>query len=109
MQHMKRMTRRCASPSQRQKLNDSERLAAGTSLLWSAAHGVGGAREANLFDRRHRRANHPGEGCDLFFEGQSLGCEVPMLQGVSVALGSPAAGTVHPADAMTPHRRRPAL
>jgi hypothetical protein len=31
-----------------------------------------------------------------------------MLQGVPVAFGSPTASAVHPADAMTSHRRRPA-
>jgi hypothetical protein len=41
-----------------------------------------------LFDRHQRRAGHPGEGVNLLFDGPRLGCEVAMLQGVLVALGS---------------------
>jgi hypothetical protein len=62
-----------------------------------------------LLDRPHRLAGHPSEGADLSFPGEPLACEVPMLQGVLVSLGSPATGPMHPADAMPPHRRRSAL
>jgi hypothetical protein len=40
-------------------------------------------------DPRHRLASHPGEGADLSFQGEPLGCEVPMLQSVLVPLGAP--------------------
>ena len=64
---------------------------------------------ACLFDRPHRLAGHPSEGADLSLQGEHLGREVPMLQGVPVALGSPASGPVHPADARPPNRWRSAL
>jgi hypothetical protein len=62
-----------------------------------------------LFDRRHRLAGHPSEGADLSFQGERLGRVAPVLQGVPVALGSPASGPVHPADLRPPNRRRAAL
>jgi hypothetical protein len=58
-----------------------------------------------LLDRRECLAGHPGEGVNLLFDGQRLGREVAMLEGVPVALGSPASGPVHPADARPPNCR----
>ena len=67
-----------------------------------------------LGSRPSRRA--VDELAGLFHQGgdhaprlDPLGGEAAMLQGVLVALGSPAGGPVHPADAMTPNRRRLAL
>ena len=57
-----------------------------------------------LLDRPHRLAGHPSKGADLSLQGERLGGEVPMLQGVPVALGSSATGAVHPTDATTPER-----
>ena len=62
-----------------------------------------------LLDRGHRLAGHPREGLNFSFQGERLGRVEPMLQGVPVALGSPATGPVHPADASAPHGRRSAL
>ena len=60
------------------------------------------------FEHSNRLASHSSEGADLSLHGAPLGGELPMLQSVSVALGSPATGPVHPADAMAAHRRRSA-
>jgi hypothetical protein len=62
-----------------------------------------------LFDRGHRLASQASEGGDLLFEGHCLGRGAPMLQRVAVSLRSAAAGPVHPADAIAPHRRSSAL
>ena len=53
-----------------------------------------------LFDRPHRLASHPSEGVNLLHHGERLGRVVSMLQGVPVALRSPASGPVHSTDAM---------
>jgi hypothetical protein len=62
-----------------------------------------------LFDRDHRLASQTGEGLNFPFQGERLGCEAPMLQRVPVASRSAATGSVHPADAIPPNRRRSAL
>jgi hypothetical protein len=49
-----------------------------------------------LLERPNRLAGHPSEGADLSFQGDRLGGEFPVLQGVPVALGSPATGPMHP-------------
>jgi hypothetical protein len=66
-------------------------------------------KQITLFDRGHRLASQPGEGVDLFFHGEPLGREFPVLDGVPITSRSSATGTVHPADAIAPHRRRSAL
>jgi hypothetical protein len=48
---------------------------------------------------RHSLVSHPGEGGDLSLEGKCLGRHRAVLQGVTVALGSPASGPTHPTDA----------
>ena len=73
---------------------------------------MGGGRpvkQITLFDRGHRLASQPGEGVDLFFHGEPLGREFPVLDGVPITSRSSATGTVHPTDARPPHRRRAAL
>ena len=60
------------------------------------------ASSESAFHRRHRLAGHPGEGADLPFQGDRLSRASAVLQGLPVALGSPAGGPVHPADAMPP-------
>jgi hypothetical protein len=47
-----------------------------------------------------RLAGHPAESADLSFQGERLGCEFPMLQGVPVPSRCPAASTMHAADAI---------
>jgi hypothetical protein len=63
-------------------------------------------RERRLFDRGHHLSGYPGKGLNFSFQGCRLGREAPMLEGVPVALGSAATGTVHSADARPPHRSR---
>lgn len=62
-----------------------------------------------LFNRGHRLARHPGEGGDLSFEGERLGCHRAVLQGVSIAPGSPATGAVDATDPRASNRRGAAL
>jgi hypothetical protein len=64
---------------------------------------------APLLDRPQRLAGHPSKGLNFSFQGECLGCEFPVLQGVLVSARSPATSAVHPADARSPHRRRTAL
>ena len=52
-----------------------------------------------LFDRGHRLASQSGEGGDLSLEGERLGCRLPVLQGIPIALGGTASGPMHPTDA----------
>jgi hypothetical protein len=47
---------------------------------------------AIALDRRHRLAGQPRKGADLSFQGKPLGREVPVLEGVPVALGAPPLG-----------------
>jgi hypothetical protein len=54
------------------------------------------------FEHSNGLASHSSEGADLSLQGAPLGGELPMLQSVSVALGSPATGPVHPADRAPP-------
>jgi hypothetical protein len=57
------------------------------------------ARKAGaLFDRGHRLSGQPCKGLNFSFQGDRLCAEVPMLEGVPVAPGCAAAGTVHSAD-----------
>ena len=51
-----------------------------------------GAVRIALFDRGHRLSGHPGKGLNFSFQGEPLGREVPMLQGVLVAPGGASAG-----------------
>jgi hypothetical protein len=62
-----------------------------------------------LFDRGHRLSGHPSKGLNFSFQGDRLGGKFSVLQGVPVALGSPATRAMHPADARPPYRRRSAL
>ena len=62
-----------------------------------------------LFDPGHRLAGRPGEGLNFSFQGERLGCEAPVLQGVPIGPGSPSTGSMHPADVMPANRRRTAL
>jgi hypothetical protein len=68
-----------------------------------------GAVRIALFDRGHRLSGHPGKGLNFSFQGERLGCEFPVLDGVPITSRSPATGPMHPADARPPHRRRSAL
>jgi hypothetical protein len=62
-----------------------------------------------LSDRGHRLSGHPGKGLNFSFQGEHLGGKFSVLDGVPIALGSPAGGPVHPADLRPSNRRRAAL
>ena len=57
----------------------------------------------------HRLSGHPGKGLNFSFQGERLGGEFPVLDGVPITSRSSATGTVHPADRVAPNRRRSAL
>ena len=61
------------------------------------------------FERPNRLASHSSEGADLSLQLEPLGREAAMLKGVSVALGSAAASSVHPAYVTAPNGWRSAL
>jgi hypothetical protein len=58
------------------------------------------AAAAPLLDRPQRLAGHPSEGLNFSFQGECLGGKFPVLQGVPIATGSPASGSMHPACLM---------
>jgi Resolvase, N terminal domain len=62
-----------------------------------------------LLDRLYCLAGHPSEGLNFSFQGERLGGKFSVLDGVPIALGSPAGGPMHPADRVAPNGRRSAL
>ena len=79
--------------------------------LYARSHPWGGrpVKQTTLFDRGHRLAGHPSEGLNFSFQGERLGGKFSVLDGVPIALGSPAGGPMHPADAIPSNCRRSAL